>query len=284
MAKDEDEKGLDEHTRIGGGPPKLPGAPAAPAPPAAAPAAPDEHTRLGVAPPPAIGPRPQAPPAAPPPATPSPADSGESTRLATAPPPIPKAPAAPPASAPPPPPSVAPAATTPAAGPPPMAGGDFTEHTVLLSDIQKQALPTARLQRMQPPGRSDIVTLDRTHYLVGRLPSCDLRLYSQTASREHAQLTAREGRWYLTPVAGKSVLVNGTPVKEEVPLTHKMRLQFGGDELLFLDESGVTAEESAPRGAAGFASGGLAAGGNRWLIWVIAALLVLLVLWLWAGR
>jgi pSer/pThr/pTyr-binding forkhead associated (FHA) protein len=275
MAKDEDEKGLDEHTRIGGGPPKLPGAPAATPPtPASTPAAPDEHTRLGVAPPPAIGPRPPMPPAA------SPADGGESTRLATAPPPIPKAPAAPPPpTSAPPRPSAAPAAPTPAAAPPPAApAGDFTEHTVLLSDIQKQAVPTARLQRMQPPGRSDVVTLDRTHYLVGRLPSCDLRLYSQTASREHAQLTAREGRWYLTPVAGKSVLVNGTPVKEEVPLTHKMRLQFGGDELLFLDESGVTAAESAPRGAAGLA------GGNRWLIWVAAALFLLLVLWLWAGR
>ena len=276
MAKDEDEKGLDEHTRIGGGPPKLPGAPAAP-PPAPTPAAPDEHTRLGVAPPPSIG-RPQAPPAAPPPPAPSPADSGESTRLASAPPPIPKAPAAPPPPTPSAPPA-APVSTTPAAAPPPAApAGDFTEHTVLLSDIQKQAAPTARLQRMQPPGRSDIVTLDRAHYLVGRLPSCDLRLYSQTASREHAQLTAREGRWYLTPVAGKSVLVNGTPVKEEVPLTHKMRLQFGGDELLFLDESGATAVEGAPRGAAGLA------GGNRWLIWIVAALVLLLALWLWAGR
>ena len=280
MAKDEDEKGLDEHTRIGGGPPKLPGAPAATPPtPAPTPAAPDEHTRLGVAPPPAIGPRPPTPPAAPPPPAAAPADGGESTRLATAPPPIPKAPLAPPPASAPPRPSAAPPAPTPAAAPPPAAPArDFTEHTVLLSDIQKQAVPTARLQRMQPPGRSDVVTLDRTHYLVGRLPSCDLRLYSQTASREHAQLTAREGRWYLTPVAGKSVLVNGTPVKEEVPLTHKMRLQFGGDELLFLDESGVTAAESAPRGAAGLA------GGNRWLLWVAAALVVLLVLWLWAGR
>ena len=151
------------------------------------------------------------------------------------------------------------------------------KHTILLSDLQPQAVPAARLQRMQPPGRSDIITLDRTHYLMGRLPSCDLRLYSQTASREHAQLSARAGRWYLTPVTGKVVLVNGTQVKEEVPLTHKMRLQLGGDELVYLDESGVTAVESAPRASA-------ERGDNRWLLVLIGVLTLAAVLWLWAIR
>jgi hypothetical protein len=278
MAKDDDDKGLDEHTRIGGGPPKLPGAPAAP--PSAPAPAPDENTRLGVTPPPSIGPR---PPQAPAPPAPAPADNlAESTRLATTPPPIPKAPVSPPTPSTPPPVvatgGAAPPTSRPPVGPPPAGAADFTEHTILLSDIQQQAIPAARLQRMQPPGRSDIISLARTHYLIGRLPSCDLRLYSQTASREHAQLTTREGRWYLTPVAGKSVLVNGTPVKEEVPLTHKMRIQFGGDELLYLDESGVTAVESAPRGATGVA------GGNRWVMYAVAALVLALLLWLWASR
>lgn len=231
MAKD-DEKGPDEHTRVGVTPPKLPGA--APRPPAAPPAAPapDEHTQLGAKPPPQIGPR---PPAAPPP------DGGESTRVASTPPPIPKAPTAPPPAAAP----VAPPATETTPPPLPQGGGDFGESTIFLGDPQKLAVSVARLQRMQPPGRSDVITLERTHYLMGRLPSCDLRLYSQTASREHAQLSAREGRWYLTPVAGKVVLVNGTQVKEEVPLTHKMRLQLGGDELLFLDDSAPAATAAA---------------------------------------
>ena len=122
---------------------------------------------------------------------------------------------------------------------------------------------------------------------MGRLPSCDLRLYSQTASREHAQLTARDGRWYLTPVSGKSVLVNGSPVKEEVPLTHKMRLQLGGDELLFLDESGPTAVETSPRGGAR-ARGTLRAhgelGANRWLVIAVGLAVLAVALWLWAAR
>ena len=268
MAKDGDDKGFDEHTRIGGAPPKLPGAPAAPAAPSTPPPAFDEHTRVQGAPPP-IAPRPAAPPSPPPPAAAPPLD--ESTRLATKPPMMaqpPKAPA--PAAA-----STVPQAVAPP--PAPSGGGDFAEHTILLADLQPQAVPPARLQRMQPPGRSDIVNLDRTHYLMGRLPSCDFRLYSQTASREHAQLTARDGRWYLTPVAGKVVLVNGTQVKEEVPLTHKMRLQLGGDELLFLDESGVIAVDEAPVGAVSLA-------GTRWLLIAIGALVLAAVVWLWAAR
>lgn len=277
MAKDGDDKGFDEHTRLGGAPPKLPGAPTAPAAPPAAPPSPppslDEHTRVQGAPPP-ITPRPapSAPASAPPAAAP-PLD--ESTRLAAKPPVMPQPPKAPAPAAPP-----VGASTVPQGAPPPplpSGGGDFTEHTILLADLQPQAVPPARLQRMQPPGRSDIVNLDRTHYLMGRLPSCDLRLYSQTASREHAQLTARDGRWYLTPVAGKVVLVNGTQVKEEVPLTHKMRLQLGGDELLFLDESGVTAIDETPAGAAAF-------GGNRWLLVAIAVVVLAAVVWLWAAR
>ena len=195
----------------------------------------------------------------------------ESTRLAVTPPPIPKVPLPPATSA-----ASAPAQQS-VLPPLPADGGDFAEHTILLADLQRHAAPAARLQRLQPPGRSDIVTLDRTHYLLGRLPACDLRLYSQTASREHAQLTARDGRWYLTPVSGKVVLVNGSQVKEEVPLTHKMRLQLGGDELLFLDESGATFVEEASPGRNALA-------GTRWLLAVIGALALAAVLWLWVTR
>ncbi len=282
MAKDGDEKDLDEHTRVGVAPtPKLPGAPPAPGAAPSGPA-PDEHTQLGAKPPPQIGPRPGA---APPPPAGAP-DAGEATRIGTAPPPIPKPPAVPPAASPAPPPQAKPptpvappaAPAAPAAAPPAGAGADFAEHTILLADLQKPVVSSARLQRMQPPGRSEIVALDRTHYLVGRLPSCDLRLYSQTASREHAQLTNRDGRWYLAPVSGKAVLVNGAQVKEEVPLTHKMRLQLGGDELLFLDESGaaaVTAVRSQP---------GAQLAGNRWWLYAIGVLVLIAALWLWAGR
>jgi hypothetical protein len=76
--------------------------------------------------------------------------------------------------------------------------------------------------------------------------------------------------------------VNGTQVKEEVPLTHKMRLVLGGDELLFLDESGATVVEEAPRGGAATATA--AAAGMRWLALVIALVALALVSWMWATR
>jgi pSer/pThr/pTyr-binding forkhead associated (FHA) protein len=78
-------------------------------------------------------------------------------------------------------------------------------------------------------------------------------------------------------VSGKVVLVNGSQVKEEVPLTHKMRLQLGGDELLFLDEGGATAVAEVPPGATAFA-------GRRLLRYVIGALVLAGALWLWVGR
>jgi hypothetical protein len=277
MTQDGDDKGLDEHTRIGVAPtPKLPGAsasvPPGPASAAAGASAPDEHTQVRATPPPQIGPRP-APPSPPAGAEPAAPIPNETMRRAVAPPLMPPAAsAAGPASAP------SSKMPQPAAPPPlPEGGGDFAEHTILLADLQRQAVPAARLQRLQPPGRSDIVSLERTHYLMGRLPSCDLRLYSQTASREHAQLTVRDGRWYLTPVSGKVVLVNGSQVKEEVPLTHKMRLQLGGDELLFLDEGGAKVVAEVPPGAATFA-------GNRLLLYVIGALVLAGAFWLWVGR
>ena len=273
MGKDGDDKGLDEHTRISVAPtPKLPGVPASGA---AASAGSEEHTQSGAVQPPPVGSGvgPSSPPAGPTAAPPAPSLS-ESTRLAVAPPPIPKAPAVSPTSDP----KSAPISTQPRQStppPPPVGGGDFAEHTILLADLQREAVPAARLQRLQPPGRSDIVNLERTHYLMGRLPSCDLRLYSQTASREHAQLTARAGRWYLNPVPGKVVLVNGTQVKEEVPLTHKMRLQLGGDELLFLDEGGSVAVDDTSR---------TVTAGHHWLFYVIAAAALAGALWLWAAR
>jgi hypothetical protein len=65
-----------------------------------------------------------------------------------------------------------------------------------------------------------------------------------------------------------------------------MRLQLGGDELLFLDESGATAIEEARGGVArgGVATATAAAASNRWLALVIALVALALVLWMWATR
>jgi pSer/pThr/pTyr-binding forkhead associated (FHA) protein len=89
-----------------------------------------------------------------------------------------------------------------------------------------------------------LITLDRTDYTVGRSHAANIELFSPTASRLHARLTNRGGRWYVSPVENRVVRLNGSEVRAETALTHKSRLQLGGDELLFLDETAPA--ESVP--------------------------------------
>jgi pSer/pThr/pTyr-binding forkhead associated (FHA) protein len=186
-----------------------------------------DKTRLGSAPPPQLK-RPsevkpaEAASAAPPPAGPAP----DRTQASGAPPPI----------------------STPRAAPAgqPAAQDDAEEEegTVIVS--AGRAVST--LQRVQPPGHSEVIRLDRTSYLLGRSRKCDVPLHSATASREHAQLTLRAGGWYIEPVDDKLVVADGEPVRGSQRLTHKMRLQLGADELLFFDSvAAVSASDS--RGA-----------------------------------
>jgi pSer/pThr/pTyr-binding forkhead associated (FHA) protein len=97
------------------------------------------------------------------------------------------------------------------------------------------------MQRLQPPGHSEVIRLDRTSYLLGRSHKCDVLLYSPMASREHARLTFRDGAWYVQPLGGKTVIADGVKVGDEQRLSHKTRLQLGGDELLYFDERAVAA-------------------------------------------
>jgi pSer/pThr/pTyr-binding forkhead associated (FHA) protein len=148
----------------------------------------------------------------------------------------PPAPAAPPPPPPPPTPAASPPpAPAPTPAPPPPRRRDEDEGaTVILTDVRQI---TATLQRVQPPGRSEIIRLSAPQYKVGRAENCEVRLFTETASREHATLVNRQGAWYLQPLPGKSVIANGSRTREEVALQHKMRLQLGDDELIFFDEA-----------------------------------------------
>jgi pSer/pThr/pTyr-binding forkhead associated (FHA) protein len=167
-----------------------------------------DKTQFGVAPPPQVK---RTPPS-------------DSTNRAIAPPPKP------------------PSAQPPAAAQPPASPDADEEGTVILT---RRREVTATLQRLQPPGHSEVIHLDRTSYLVGRSHKCDLPLYSESASREHARLTFRDAAWYVQPLGGKPVIADGVTVHDEQRLTHKMRLQLGGDELLFLDESAAASPPEA---------------------------------------
>jgi len=112
--------------------------------------------------------------------------------------------------------------------------------------MPQRVTATVRLQRMQPAGRSETVALDRSSYLLGRSQTCDIRLFSPTASREHARLINRDGGWYIEPVEDRPVLANGATIKGATRLVHKTRIQLGGDELMFLDDSAPRQSSAAP--------------------------------------
>ena len=226
----------------------------------------DDHTVIG-----------GGPPAAPklPGAPARPAGPVESTRDGGAPPVVP--PSAPaPGAAPAPAAPAAPAAGPPAAdatAPPP---ADDEEKTVIVA--RDTSRPRVSLSRVRPPGHSDSVALgSRDAYLLGRAPTSDVRLYSTTASREHARLMRRGDAWFLTPFEGKTVLANGSLVRDEVRLEHKMRLQLGDDELLVIDEAAaVRAPVAAPAATA-------RGGGRWWLVGVvIAAAIIAAAAWILA--
>jgi hypothetical protein len=105
---------------------------------------------------------------------------------------------------------------------------------------------SAVLKRVSPEeGTGEVVSLSTDDYLLGRSSSCNVRLNSATASRQHARIERRGGEWFLSSVDGKTVVVDGHPAYDEVRLQSAMKIQLGGDEFLFLQEgsSGEGLEE-----------------------------------------
>jgi len=239
MAVDDDSN---DSTRIVPPPqPKLPVA----GRPAATPS--DEHTSIQAAPPPAPALQPPPRVSAPPPSPPAPVDAANAdggddhTHIIGA--------AAPAAKLAPPPVSPPPPATTPEVRAPapaqPTASSVAIDAEEATQILPQRRVATMRLQRVQPPGRSEMIELDRASYLMGRSVACDLTLYSPTASREHARLHNQGGAWFIEPVEAREVNVDGVAIKESTRLVHAMRLRLGGDELIFLDETASRAAAAA---------------------------------------
>lgn len=200
----------------------------------------EERTSLGQGPPPTPRKRVAEPPPGPAPATPR----------------MPPRPAATPA---------------PAAVP---AGED--DRTVVARHAPKAK---ARLQRVAPAGRSGVVSLTRTSYTLGRSNTCDIPLFSNSASRQHAKLTSREGKWFVEPLEGKLVKANGSPITGPTRLLHKMSLQLGEDELIFLDEGApASPERPAPAEPAPREEGGPSIVRILWIAAVLVCVLFFLLL------
>ena len=97
------------------------------------------------------------------------------------------------------------------------------------------SLPPILLERIEPSmGRGERIRLDVRHWHVrlGRAEENEVRLYTASASREHATIAGNEeGQWIITPAAGKRVLVDGEAVTEPMELELGMNLVLGKDHL-----------------------------------------------------
>lgn len=122
------------------------------------------------------------------------------------------------------------------------------------------APPPMLLERIEPSlARGERVRLDAAdgQISLGRAEHNDLRLYTASASREHAVIAGNEaGAWLLTPVEGKSVSIDGDPTEEPVELEIGMNLVLGGDHLRCVRDAPLREASSGTTGSDGPAGEG----------------------------
>ena len=147
------------------------------------------------------------------------------------------------------------------------------------------------LERIEPSlGRGERLRLDAAHWRVslGRAEHNDIRLYTESASRDHAVISGNEaGEWVLTPVEGKSVEIDGEAIAEPVVLEMGMNLLMGADHLRCvsegLDRSKMAAQTSADLFQDEDKNWAARLGVTTWLIGGAALLGLLLIAFAWFG-
>lgn len=105
------------------------------------------------------------------------------------------------------------------------------------------------LERIEPSlGRGERIRLDRFDRKVslGRAEENGIRLYTSSASREHAVIVLDEAdQWMLTPTAGRFVLIDGEVTRELIMLEVGMNIILGQDHLRCVAEVPVGRERVA---------------------------------------
>jgi FHA domain len=169
----------------------------------------------------------------------------------------------------------------------PAEGGDSDD----APDVTGYGSP-AELKRLAPQERGgDVVALAANEYLLGRSHTCNVPLLSSTASRQHARIVGRNGAWFLRPVGGKPVIVDGHPVYDEIALRHEMKIQLGGDEFVFVQEDPGSVEPGledetlvTPSAAASPPPAAVIGTGRSPVVWIVlgvgAVSLAALAFWL----
>ena len=138
------------------------------------------------------------------------------------------------------------------------------------------------LERVEPAlGRGERTRLDVSdgEMTLGRSEASDIRLYTASASREHASIEENEaGQWVLTPASGKSVLVDGEETCLPVVLEVGMNVVLGRDHLRCVIAGLESGGMEAPTAADGLGGSrgwfrGSGRGGRRWVLLGVVALI-----------
>jgi hypothetical protein len=155
------------------------------------------------------------------------------------------------------------------------------------------------LERIEPSlGRGERLRLDAAHWSVslGRAEESDIRLYTASASREHATIAGNEqGEWILTLASEKSVLIDGEIMTAPIALEVGMNIILGQDHLRCVTEGLVRREMAAPTAADMFKdqsaekfqairrlAGRLGLG--WWVLGAVAAIGIGCILFAWLGK
>lgn len=108
---------------------------------------------------------------------------------------------------------------------------------------------TVHLERVAPAGTAEVIDLDRPNLVLGRGHGCDVKLRTPTASREHARIFFKDGRWTIAGIERRTFYVDGTRhAGGEFALQGGMRVRLGDDEFVVIDDAGGSAVASGRGG------------------------------------
>ncbi len=89
-----------------------------------------------------------------------------------------------------------------------------------------------------------VVALDKDTFVIGRSPSCEISISSETISRRHAKLERRDTRFFITDLGSRNgVYVNEEKIVETV-LKDGDYVKLGVFEFTFLDKEAVAVESN----------------------------------------
>ena len=96
----------------------------------------------------------------------------------------------------------------------------------------------AQLLIISPQGSEQLVTLERSEYILGRDDNVDIQIKDKKASRKHARIVKKGGGYWLEDLgSANGVMVDGRPLTIPVQLTTGVSFQVGGHTLQLAAET-----------------------------------------------